>query len=355
MIKKKVCVGMSGGVDSTTTAHLLINEGHEVFGATMYLFDEVLLDGSLAPPQFIQDAKVTCEKLGIPHYVIDLRTEFETLITTPFKKDFIEGRTPNPCAICNKLVKYGLFMDAVLALGAEAVAMGHYVRIEHDSVHQTWHLKKGLTARKDQSFYLHGVSEERLSKLILPLGQYENKEEVRAIARSFDVAVSDKKDSLGICFTSGKTPFEYLKSQLPEGYGKGQFVLEDGTAVGLHDGYFQFTIGQKKGLPKLDGRNLSVICINASQMQVVLGDESALYGQSLVLKDMNWIHRPLSFPWKGTFRICTWGYDLEGTIEPNQQDGLWCVKFEEPVRGIAKGQSCVVYQNDEILGGGTIL
>ena len=355
MNKKKICVGISGGVDSATTAHLLIQAGHEVFGATMYLFDIKDEQGNWKPPGFLEDARKACDLLGIEHVIVDLREEFRMEVIEPFKKGFLEGVTPNPCTICNRYIKYGRFMDRILELGADAMATGHYVRIEHRKDTGSHHLRKGITLRKDQSYYLHGLSEQRLSKLILPLGQYETKEAIRALASGFNQDISEKKDSLGICFTQGRSPFEYLKDQLPDNFGNGNFVLEDGSIVGSHDGYFQFTIGQKKGLPKVDGKDMSVIRINADSQDVILGDDGALYETTLIMENVNWIHRPSVFPWHGVFRICTWGYDLQGTIEPLDAKDTWQVKFDTPVRAIAKGQACVVYLEDEILGGGTIL
>lgn len=355
MKKKKVCVGMSGGVDSTTTAHLLLEAGYEVFGATMHLFDLPDESGTMQPPKFIEDARRACESLGIAHHVVDLRPAFERLVISPFREGFLSGSTPNPCTICNRHIKYGLFMDAALSLGAEAMATGHYVRINHNQETGSWHLHKGITDRKDQSYYLHGLSETRLSQLILPLGTFENKAQIRKIASGFNQQISEKKDSLGICFTQGKTPYEYLKNQLPEGFGQGNFVDAQGRVLGKHDGYFQFTIGQKKGLPKWEGKTLSVLEIRPETAEVLLGDESALYQASLELTDFNWIHEPKAYPWKGIFRICTWGYDLSGHIQPGNTPETWLVNFDEPVRAIAKGQACVVYCGDEILGGGTIL
>lgn len=355
MTKKKIGVGMSGGVDSTTTAYLLIQEGHEVFGATMYLFDLPDETGTMRAPAFIEEARQACNALGIAHHVIDLREAFHALVIRPFTEGFLNGATPNPCTICNRHIKYGLFMDAVLALGADAMATGHYVRIVHNAENGSWHLHKGMTDRKDQSYYLHGLSEKKLSQLMLPLGSYDNKAQIRQIASGFNPGVSQKKDSLGICFTQGQSPYAYLKNKLAEGYGAGDFVSAEGQVLGRHEGYFQFTIGQKKGLPKTAGKSLSVLNIDPSSAQVLLGDESALYQTSLMLTELNWIHSPKTFPWAGTFRICTWGYDLRGQIMPSETPDIWEVIFDEPVRAIAKGQACVVYDGDEILGGGTIL
>lgn len=351
---KKVCVGMSGGVDSSTTAHLLIEAGYDVFGATMYLFDIPNEAGVVGPPAFIEEAKKICDALGIIHHVIDLRDIFKEQIMEPFKADYLAGLTPNPCTRCNRKIKYGLFMDQVLALGADAVAMGHYVRIVHDEIQDSWHLLKGLTHRKDQSYYLHGLSETRLSQLILPLGTYSDKDKIRAIASRFHQGVSEKRDSLGVCFTGGMNAFDYLQKELPDGFGHGNFILNDGTVIGMHDGYYKYTRGQKKGLPQYRGQSLSVIDIIPEDCSVVIGSEEALYADRLYLNEVNWIHEPPVMPWRGIFKIFTWGYDLSGQIEP-MDDGQWRVVFDAPVRAIAKGQSCVFYKDDEILGGGVII
>lgn len=345
---------MSGGVDSTTTAHLLIEEGYDVFGATMYLFDVKDEHGQMSAPEFLKDAAKAAEILGIEHQIIDLREAFSNMIIKPFIESYLSGKTPNPCALCNPKVKYGLFFQAVKELGADYMATGHYVRIQHRESTDTWHLLKGNTHRKDQSYYLHGVEEAVLSKLILPLGNYDNKSEVREIAGAFDTYFSKKKDSLGICFTQGRSPFEYIKSLVPEGFGHGHFTNDNGDVLGTHDGYFQYTIGQKKGIPQNEQRSRVVTGLNPETHEVLLGDENALYEPSLTIKDLHWIHRPEILPWRGVFRICTWGYDLKGTIHA-LEDGNHRVEFDEPVRAIARGQSCVIYKEDEILGGGVII
>ncbi len=355
MNRIKIGIAMSGGVDSTTTASLLKEQGYEIFGATMYLFDVQDENGHWGPPAFINEAKEACKNLGISHFIVDLRKSFEETIITPFVEGYLSGETPNPCAVCNPKIKYGLFMDEVLRLGADYMATGHYVRLMKDE----WgiHLLKGLTDRKDQSFYLYGLSEDKLNKIILPLGQYVNKEAVREKAQSFGLKAATKKDSLGVCFTQGQLPFDYIKNKCTKDFGKGTFVDKFGNILGFHEGYYQFTIGQKKGLPSCEnGKSPWVVtAIRPEKAEVVIGGEEDLYHQTLKVKEVHWIHEPTQLPWKGTFRICTWGYDLSGEIQRPEEDLEHLeVVFEKPVRAIALGQACVFYQGEEIMGGGII-
>lgn len=353
----RVCIAMSGGVDSTTTAYLLKEAGHEVFGLTMYLFDVIADSGVARPPSFLEDAKRVASELNIDHEIIDLRAVFKERIIEPFIEGYKAGVTPNPCALCNANIKYGLFMDEAIKRGADYLATGHYVRLLRQADGRV-HLHEGNTYRKDQSFFLHGLSAERLEKLMLPLGSYESKAEIRALAQAYQTSVADKKDSLGICFTQGLPPEAFLRPILGEAFGRGPVLDIEGNEVGFHDGYYKFTRGQKKGFElfeayKLSHKHMAVYAVDPQKACVVLGPESSLYSRRLIISQMNWIFKPDKLPYRGSFKIFVWGYRLEGTIDA-LDSGDYEVVFEEPVRAIAVGQACVVYQGDEILGGGLI-
>lgn len=353
----RVCVAMSGGVDSTTTAYMLKEAGHDVFGLTMYLFDVIDDSGNCVPPLFLEDAKRVASELAIAHEVIDLRDVFKAWIVDPFVSAYKDGITPNPCAMCNAKIKYGIFMDEALKRGADYMATGHYVRlIRHDD--GKVHLHEGNTYRKDQSYFLHGLSQDRLEKLLLPLGEYENKQEIRALADAYQSSVATKKDSLGICFTQGKPPEQFLKDLLGESFGKGKVMDTVGNHVGNHDGYYKFTVGQKKGFYLIEPYTLThkgyaIKTIDPDTATLVIAKEEELMSTSLTIKQMNWIFKPQTLPYRGEFKIFAWGYRLRGTISKIDDDTLE-VEFDQPVRAVAIGQSCVVYNGDEVIGGGVI-
>lgn len=353
----RVCIAMSGGVDSTTTAYLLKEAGHEVFGLTMYLFDIKTTSGTLERPGFLEDASRVAAELGIEHDIIDLREVFNERIIMPFIEGYKKGMTPNPCAICNATIKYGLFMDEAIKRGAEYLATGHYVRLLRQSDGRI-HLHEGSTHRKDQSFFLHGLTAERLEKLMLPLGHYSNKAEVRQIAQQYQTSVAEKKDSLGICFTQGLPPEDYLRPIFGEAFGSGPVLDLEGQQVGCHNGYYKFTRGQKKGFELLEAfksshKAMAVHRIDPLTASIVIGPESSLYSRSLIIEQMNWIFKPDTLPYEGEFKIFVWGYRLSGKIDA-LENGNYEVVFDQPVRAVAVGQACVVYKNDEILGGGII-
>lgn len=348
---------MSGGVDSSTTAYMLKEEGHEVFGMTMYLFDVPSESGELAAPSFLEDARRVAKELNIQHEVIDLRAIFKAEIIEPFINGYKGGKTPNPCAVCNAKIKYGLFMEEALKRGADYLATGHYVRlIRHAD--GLIHLHEGNTFRKDQSYFLHGLSQLKLEKLMLPLGEFENKQVVRDKASTYKTSVAAKKDSLGICFTQGKPPETYLREVLGNGFGIGNVMDLQGNCVGTHTGYYKFTIGQKKGFElneafKDSHRKMAIKAIDPESGNIIIAPEESLYSKTLFMEQMNWIFKPPAFPWDGEFKIFAWGYRLKGTINEIATGG-YRVDFDNSVRAIAIGQACVAYLGDEVIGGGII-
>lgn len=348
---------MSGGVDSSTTAYMLKEEGHEVFGMTMYLFDVPGESGELVAPSFLEDAKRVAAELNIYHEVVDLRNVFRTEIIEPFIEAYKSGLTPNPCAICNAKIKYGLFMEEALKRGADYLATGHYVQlIRHED--GLIHLHEGNTFRKDQSYFLHGLNQSKLEKLILPLGRYESKQQIREKASKYKTSVANKKDSLGICFTQGKPPEIYLREILGSDFGIGNVVDIEGNHVGVHAGYYKFTVGQKKGFElwetyKESHRKMAIKRIDPESHEIIIAPEAYLCSKTLFMEQVNWIFKPEAFPWQGEFKIFVWGYRLKGTIAQTHT-GAYRVDFDHAVRAIAIGQACVVYLGDEVIGGGII-
>ena len=337
----KVAVGISGGIDSATAAYLLKKEGHEVIGVTMKGHD-VFAD--------LEDARSVCEYLGIPHHVIDLRDEFKEMVSKPFSEFYLEGKTPNPCIICNRKIKYGLFMDRALQLGADMFATGHYARVANDN--GTYRLLKAKSSEKDQAYVLHVLTQEKLSKLILPLGEFNNKDEIRKIASEAGIKVADKKDSLGICFISENHYAEYIAKEYPEKVLPGKYILSDGTEMGTHPGIIYHTIGQKRNLFTKEKTGLSVIKLDAREHTVTLGSEEELYHRGFTLTDVTFTREVPEPPLEINIRMFQWGYEMPATLKKNGEG--YKVVFDKKERAIARGQHAVFYTGDEVIGGGRI-
>lgn len=350
----KVAVGMSGGVDSTVTAYLLKQEGYDVFGVTMYLFDYEDEEGRLIQPPFIKEAERVCHLLGMSHHVVDLREVFDEKIVKPFAEAYLSGLTPNPCVLCNQKIKYGLFMDAALALGADKFATGHYATIDFNKESQLFELRQGVAERKDQAYFLHQLDQERLSKVILPLGCFENKQSIRAIASTLDLDISKKGDSQGICFVPEGAYSKIVERILEKPVGRGNVIDISGKVIGSHQGYYKYTIGQKKGLIIDHDLKGAIIRISPENNEIVYDDENFCYTHELVADGVNWLVPYELWPKADiSVRICQWGYDLKASIMPILSTSMKVI-FEEPVRAVAPGQYCVVYYHNQILAGGLI-
>lgn len=356
MKKKIVAVALSGGVDSATSAYILKMQGYEVFGITMKLFEN----------QSCEDAQKVANALEIKHYIVDFSEYFEKEVINKFIDMYLQGFTPNPCILCNIKVKYGLLLDEALKLGADYMALGHYAKIEFCERKNTYKLLKSDIVEKDQSYYLYHLNQERLKHILLPLNNksslvnetnFKNKNEVREYISNIVPFVAKKKDSTDICFTNGKSLFNYIKSKRNIINCKGNFIDTKGIFIGKHKGIFNYTIGQKRGLDLNTEKTYYVLKIKADTNEIVLTEnEQDLYIEKIYVNDINYVDKENHGKEKISARVklCQWGYFIPCEII-NQSDNSAIVKFNKPERASAIGQSAVFYINDEVLGGGMIV
>ncbi|RXV60900.1 tRNA 2-thiouridine(34) synthase MnmA [Fusibacter sp. A1] len=344
VMKKRVMVAMSGGVDSSVCAALLINDGYEVIGATMWLFDD-------QEEQVFEDARAVCRHLEIEHHVIDLRDVFKSEVIDYFKSSYLAGLTPNPCAKCNRTIKFGVLFEWMHKLSCDFMATGHYAVIENKG--GNYRLKRASTDRKDQVYFLHSIRPEQLAHLLFPLGSYPDKAEVRRVAHELALPVAGKKDSDGLCFASGVDYRTYLDEMLSSNEAAGSIVHSSGRVLGQHHGYYRYTVGQKRNLGIDIEKNECVIDIDAKSKEVVIGVESLAYHSGLVISDTTWIEA-LVEDHVYDVKMFNWGYVLKAKLEKTADD-TYHVSFDSPVRAIAPGQYLVVYDGEYVLGGGSIV
>lgn len=345
MSKNRVGVGLSGGVDSGTTALLLKERGFEVIGVTMKLFNH--------HEDEIESAKKVAKQLGIDHIVLDFQDKFESTVIDYLKSSYEEGVTPNPCVFCNRHFKYGLLLDYCIANGMDYFATGHYARIEYDSNLELYRLFRSLDHRKDQSYNLFQLTQSQLAHLLFPLGEFESKSEVRIKSSEISSELSEKKDSTGICFLDKTSLYSFLKKRNSSATVPGPFVDTQGNFLGRHKGICLYTLGQKKNLPKSTGKPFVVCGIDSAQNRVVLGYECDLLEKSILLRNVNLLNPDLALPIAVSVKLSQWSEVYDGTLYSSEKD--FYLEFSSPVRAPAPGQSVVFYRGDELLGGGTIL
>jgi tRNA-uridine 2-sulfurtransferase len=367
-IPRTIAVAMSGGVDSSTVAAMLRAEGHAVVGLTMQLWNQRRLAGHAGMPEAVHgrccslddvyDARRVAETIGIPYYVVNQEERFERDVVRPFVEQYLSGRTPIPCSLCNNHLKFDQLLVVAQQIGAEALATGHYARVEFDEQRGRWLLKRPADRSKDQTYFLFGLTQEQLSRTLFPLGEM-TKPEVRELARRHGLALAEKPDSQEICFVPGGDYKKFLEAYLAE-RGEalpdtaGELVSTDGRVIGEHAGIHNFTVGQRKGLGVATGSPLYVLQIKGDTGQVVVGDQENLYSRTLRVHRTNLIAvEDLRQPMRVTVKIRHRHEAAAAVIERTGDDEI-LVSFEEPQRAITPGQAAVFYDGDAVVGGGWI-
>lgn len=355
-MKKKVVLGMSGGVDSSVAAYVLQQEGYEVIGLTMSVIPHDNMynekEDDFCSMSSVKDAREVANDLGIPHYVVDFRGVFERKVINYFVDEYLEGRTPNPCVACNKHIKFGEFLKKAKELGADYVATGHYATIEKDNNTGRYLMKRSKDMEKDQTYFLYGMTQYQLSHTLMPLGTY-TKEKVREIAENIGLDIHNKPDSEEICFISDDDHGKFIENRVGEKVKLGNFVDKDGNILGQHKGIVYYTIGQRKGLGVALGKRVYVQKIDPKNNEIVLGDEKDLFKSKLYAHELNLIafdNLPDSMEVSAKIRYSIG--ESKVVLRP-QGEGV-IVEFEKPQRAITKGQSIVFYQGDLVIGGGII-
>jgi tRNA-specific 2-thiouridylase len=369
-----IAVAMSGGVDSSTVAAMLRNEGHEVIGLTLQLWDQNRLAGKPGVPDApktgrccslddVYDARRVAETLDIPYYVVNQQERFEHDVVQPFVNDYLNGRTPIPCSLCNNHLKFDQLLRTARQIGADRIATGHYARNEYDPARGRWILKRPADRAKDQTWFLFGLTQEQLAHTLFPLGHL-TKPEVREVARESKLALADKPDSQEICFIPGGNYKQFIANYLdeqgrPMPDSSGELVTTAGQPLGHHEGVHNFTIGQRKGLGLTSPNPLYVLNIDRETRRVTVGPESELNTATLHAHRLNWISIPgLDEPRRVQVKIRHVHEPSPALIEPlTGADGSRHVRitFDEPQRAITPGHSAVFYDGDEVVGGGWIL
>jgi len=363
-----IAVAMSGGVDSSTVAAMLRADGHTIIGLTMQLWNQRRLAGHEGMPESVQgrccslddvyDARRVAEHIGIPYYVVNHEERFEREVVRPFVAEYLSGRTPIPCSLCNNHLKFDQLLVVARQIGAERVATGHYARVTYDDTCGRWLLRRPADKSKDQTYFLFGLIQEQLSRTLFPLGDM-TKPQVRDLARAHGLASAEKPDSQEICFVPGGDYKRFIDAYLAD-QGEtlpdtaGELVTTSGEVIGEHPGIHNFTVGQRKGLGVATGSPLYVIQISGANKQVIVGGEENLYSRTLRARRVNLIAvDDLHEPMRVTVKIRHRHEPALALIEKSDNDEI-LVTFDEPQRAITPGQAAVFYDGDTVVGGGWI-
>jgi tRNA-specific 2-thiouridylase len=358
MEKKKVMVGMSGGVDSSVAAALLLDQGYEVIGVTMQIWpdkgeERKKVEGGCCSLSAVDDARRVANTLGIPYYVLNFKDVFEDKVINYFKAEYLKGLTPNPCIACNRYVKFDALLNKALSMGIDYIATGHYARIEYDEKRERFLLKKSRTDRKVQTYALYNMTQEQLSRTLMPIGDFI-KERVREIAGEKGLTVASKPDSQEICFVEDNDYGRFITENTDAEIVPGDFVDTRGNVLGRHKGIVHYTVGQRKGLGIAFGSPMFVVEIDVQRNRVILGDETEVFSKSLTATDLNFISiDSIDAPMKVKAKIRYSAKEADAIIYPEEKDRVR-VEFDSPQRAITPGQSVVFYDGDIVVGGGVI-
>ena len=368
MPSELIAVAMSGGVDSSTVAGLLHRQAQPIVGLTMQLWNqrrlpELVVEGATSGRccslDDVYDARRVAEHLGVPYYVVNFEKRFEQEVVEPFIRDYLAGRTPIPCTLCNNFIKFDKFLEVARQVGASRIATGHYARVEWDPAGGRYLLRQGVDESKDQSYFLFGLTQEQLAHTLFPLGGM-HKREVRQLAAELGLPVAGKSESQEICFVPNGDYASFVEAYLrergtPLDEASGQIVTTTGEVLGKHSGVHHYTVGQRKGLGVAAGRPLYVISISPEARQVTVGEGEQLLRQTFSAREVNWIaFERLQAPIRAEAKIRHRFRPAAASVRPTADPGRVEVEFDTPQRAVSPGQATVFYQQDLVVGGGWI-
>jgi tRNA-specific 2-thiouridylase len=358
MSKGKVMLGMSGGVDSSVAAAVLIEQGYEVIGVTMQIWPDIQeerkqIEGGCCSLSAVDDARRVANKLGISYYVLNFRDVFQQKVIDYFTNEYLSGRTPNPCIACNRFVKFEALLTKAVSMGMDYIATGHYARVTHDDMTGRYLLKKSATAEKDQTYVLYTMTRYQLERTLFPIGDFK-KGQVRALAREYGLPVASKPDSQEICFVEDNDYGRFIAENTDADVKPGYFTDKEGNVLGMHRGIIHYTVGQRKGLGISLGKPMYVAAIRPENNTVVLGDASDVFTSGLTASDPNFISiDELKDEMRVTAKIRYSAKEAPAIIRPLDGNRVEVV-FDEPQRAITPGQAVVFYDGDTVVGGAVI-